>query len=129
MLDSPDSGAYPPRSAKEMIHEDAIPFLVLAAVSIFAGCIGKKREENLGLVLFCLGGLLPLLSYIIDAKRLPIPSALEMIGFFSAVPLLLAGSYFSKRKQNVFFWIAASTAIIIASLINLMIVGRLRIPV
>lgn len=112
-----------------MIHEDAIPFLVLAAVAIFAGYIGKKKGKNLGLVLFCLGGLLPLLSYIIDAERLPIPSALEMAGFFSGVPLILSGAYFSKRKQNLFFWIAAAAAIIIASLINLMIVGRLRSPV
>ena len=110
-----------------MIHEDAIPFLVLAAVATVAGYAGKKKGNNAGLVLFCLGGILPLLSYISNAERLPIPSTLEMVGFLSAVPLFLGGSYFSKK--NVFFWVAAVPAIIIAALINLMIAGRLRIPV
>lgn len=112
-----------------MIHEDAIPFLVLVAVAAVAGFAGKKKGKNVGLVLFCLGGLLPLLSYISNAERLPIPSALEMAGFFSAIPLILSGAYVSKRKGNVFLWIATTAAVIIAALINLMIVGLLRIPV
>ena len=110
-----------------MIHEDAIPFLVLAAVAIVAGYAGKKKGKNAGLVLFCLGGILPLLSYTSNAERLSVPSDLEMVGFFSAVPLFLCGSYFSKR--NVFFWIATVAAVFIVALINLMIAGRLRIPV
>ena len=109
-----------------MIHEDAIPFLVLAAVAAVAGYAGKKKGKNLGLMLYCLGGMLPLLSYISNAERLPIPSNLEMAGFFSAVPLFLCGSYFSKR--NLFVWIATVSAVIIAVLINIMIVGLLSIP-
>tara|TARA_B110000003_G_C16188246_1_gene354256 strand:- start:91 stop:429 length:339 start_codon:yes stop_codon:yes gene_type:complete len=112
-----------------MIHEDAIPFLLLVAVAAIAGFAGKKKEKNVGLVLFCLGGLLPLLSYISNAERLPIPPALEMAGFLSAIPLFLSGAYASKIKGNVFFWIAAAVAVIIAAMINLMIVGLLRTPV
>jgi hypothetical protein len=110
-----------------MFHEDAIPFLLLAAVATIAGYAGKNKRKNVGVMLFCLGGILPLLSYISNAERLPIPSILEMIGFFSAIPLFLCGSYLSKR--NTFFWIAAVASVIIAALINLMIAGRLRIPV
>ncbi|MBC2603160.1 hypothetical protein [Puniceicoccus vermicola] len=112
-----------------MIHKDALPFLVLAVVAVVAGLAGKKKGKNVGFVLFCLGGFLPLISYISNAERLPIPSSLEMAGFFSAIPLFLAGSSLSKRKKNWFFWIATGTAIMIAALLNLMIIGRLRMPV
>ena len=118
-----------------MIHEDALPFLALAVIAVIAGLIGKQKGKNLGFALFCLGGLLPLLSYISNAERLPVPFELEMTGFLSSAPLLLLGAYMTKRTQtnkrkgNVFFWIASATAVIIAVLINLMIFGLARIPV
>lgn len=117
-----------------MVHEDAIPFLIHAALAISAGVLGKQEGRTLALALFCAGGLFPLLAYVSNGLRLPIPSAFELFGFFTSTPLLLLGSWCVGRHQTgwsirmVGFWVIAAAALCAAILLSLMIVGIGRIP-
>jgi hypothetical protein len=103
-----------------------ITFLILLASAIFAGIAGREKGHNLGLILFSLGGLLPLLSRISNDARLPVPHNLELIGFFSAIPLFFIGLAVSKRKENPRFLVVAAIPIIVAFVINVMILGLLN---
>jgi len=117
-----------------MIHEDAIPFLILAALAISAGVLGKHTGHTLALALFCAGGLIPLCSYISNAEKLPIPSTVEFSGFFISTPILLIGSWIVRRHQTdwskriIVFWMVAAAALCTAIYISLLIVGIGRIP-
>lgn len=118
-----------------MIHEDAIPFLVLAVLAVVAGVLGRRTGNLIVLNLFFAGGVLPLLAYASNAERWPIPSIIELSGFFSAIPLVVVGALIlAKRQTNwsgrmIGFWIAAGSALCAAIYVLAMIVGRGRIPV
>ena len=105
-----------------------ITFLTLQASAIFAGIKGREKGHNIGLILFSLGGLLPLLSAISNGAKLPVPYNLELIGFFSAIPLFFIGIAVSKKKENPRFLVVAAVPIIIAFVINVMILGLLNMP-
>ncbi len=117
-----------------MIHEDAIPLLVLTVLAVLAGILGRRTGSHIVAALFFAGGLLPFLAYASNAERWPIPSMIELSGFFSAIPLMVIGaSIVAKRQINwsgrlIGFWIAAGSALCTAIYVSAMIVGRGRIP-
>jgi len=108
--------------------------LILALLAVAAGILGKRKSAKVGLVLFCAGGILPLLAYTSNAERWPIPSGLELAGFVSAVPLVLLGSVIAGKHRSGWtfrttaFWLMAGSALCTAIFVSAMVIGIGRIP-
>ena len=118
-----------------MIHEDAIPFLVLLLLAVVAGILSKCTGGRVVVALFCAAGLIPLLSYASNAERWLIPTMIELGGFFSGIPLVVVGASITGKRQThwngrmIGFWIAAGSALCTAVSVSMMIIGLGRIPV
>ena len=118
-----------------MIHEDAFPFLILAALCFFAGVFGKEKENRVAVILFIFSGVFPVLAYISNAERIPVRDWIELFGFFAPPFLLFTASIFEWKKnrewnkRRVLFWVSAALAMVTSVLLSLKIIGIGRISV
>ncbi len=112
-----------------MINQDAIPFLILLVLSVAAGVIAYQKGARIGLVLFCLSGLLPFFAYASNSAHWPIPFGLELIAFYGALPLIVSGIIFvATRKivsgsRAIAFGVLSTAALCVSGYIALMVFG------
>jgi hypothetical protein len=116
-----------------MIHQDAIPFLILLVLSVVAGVIGRQKGAITGLVLFCLAGSLAIFAYVSNSARWPVPFGLELIGLYGSLPLIISGIVlvFTKKLVSgiraVAFGVVSAAALCVSGYIALMVFGLSRL--